>query len=265
MLSKLLNIHRPAGCVAAWDTDWRPEWRVALVASYKAHRVLVEDDELEIEHVPDTLSPQITAIAQILDACGIARIGFENFEADDVIASVAHQSGQSNLVVTSDKDLVQVVNNRTSILLQTTGGVEGWPVLGPKEVTSRFGVRPDQYLDYSVLRGDPSDGLPGITGIGEKTAAALISTFGSIENLQAACNSEEITRPLTSRIAQRIAEASDYIGAAKSVVKAEINLPVQQWTSTIPTNPHDPVALQALAKEWGVSKYVDAIYHALEG
>jgi 5'-3' exonuclease len=265
MVTKLVSTYRPSGLVAAWDNDWRPEWRVALVPSYKTHRLMPDEPDLAAEDVPDTLSPQITAIAQILDACGIARIGCENYEADDVIASVSHQSSSSNLIVTSDRDLLQVVSDKTSLLLQSTGGIDKWPILGPAEVESRFGVRPDQYLEYAVLRGDPSDGLPGISGIGEKTAAALVQSFETMKNLQAACLSDEISRPLTPRIAQRIIEASDYIDAAMSVVRPEINLPINQLNNAIPTDPYDPFELQELAKAWGVSKYVSALFQAFEG
>jgi 5'-3' exonuclease len=263
MVSKLVSIHSPSGLVAAWDTDWRPEWRVALLPSYKAHRVLVAADSSDDgggEDVPDTLSPQITAIGQILDAWGVARIGFDNFEADDVIASVAAQSRQPNVVVTSDKDLIQVINDRTSLLLQTTGGVEGWPILGPDEVLSRFGVRVNQYVDYAILRGDPSDGLPGVAGIGEKTAASLIAAFGDIEDVKVASLLTSPVKPMTPRIATRIQESVDYLDAAKEVVTAEVTLPVHHWEMSIPLEPLDPARLKQLGEEWGVTRYIDALF-----
>lgn len=269
MLGKLISIHGQSGLVAAWDTDWRPEWRVALIPSYKTHRLM--EPELEVselksgEDIPDTLGPQISAIAQILDACGIARIGCENFEADDVIASVAFQNKSESLVVTSDRDLLQVVSDRTSLLLQSAGGLDGWPIINPDEVRSRFGIRPDQYIDYAVLRGDPSDGLPGVSGIGEKTSANLISAFGSMESLRAACRSDVLEKPLTPRIAQRIQESGEYLEAAMSVVRAEVNLPVQNWDTSIPSEPRDRALLRSLGEEWGVTKYIHALYHALDG
>ena len=263
MVSKLVSIHSPSGLVAAWDTDWRPEWRVALLPSYKAHRVLMEEESGDGgggEDVPDTLSPQISAIAQILDACGVARIGFDNFEADDVIASVAAQSRQPNLVVTSDKDLIQVIDDRTSLLLQTAGGVEGWPILDPDEVLSRFGVKVNQYVDYAILRGDPSDGLPGVAGVGEKTAASLIAAFGTIDRVKAASFSSSPVKPMTARIATRIQESVDYLDLAKEVVTAEVTLPVHHWEMSIPLEPLDPARLKKLGDEWGVTRYIDALF-----
>jgi 5'-3' exonuclease len=278
MLTKMINIHSPSGLVAAWDTDWRPEWRVALMPSYKTHRLqLTTDPELASfgtdvdnaaqlnEELPDTLGPQIQAISQILDACGVARIGFENFEADDVIASVAAQSKQANLIVTSDKDLMQVVSDQTSMLLQTTGGVEGWPILGPEDVLSRFGVTVEQYVDYAVLRGDPSDGLPGVPGIGEKTAASLITAFGNIQNLVSASFSDPLMKPMTPRLADRIQESINYLEAAKTVITAEVSLPVQHWSTSLPLEPLDPADLTALSEQWGVDKYVKDLFQALAG
>ena len=139
MLTKLIVIHQPSGLVAAWDNDWRPQWRVELLPSYKTHRV--ESDQGE-EGAPDTLRAQIEAIAQILDAFGIARAGIDGFEADDVIASLTEQSGARCLVVTSDRDLIQVVNERVSLLLQVSGGVEGWPILDPVAIEAKYGVSP---------------------------------------------------------------------------------------------------------------------------
>lgn len=269
MLTKLVRIHSPSGLVAAWDTDWRPDWRVALIPSYKTHRIHAPTDsgphDLGVEELPDTLAPQIDAISQILDACGIARIGFENFEADDVIASVAAQSRQSNLVVTSDKDLIQVISDHTSIVLQTNGGVDAWPILGPEDVLSRFGVTVDQYVDYAVLRGDPSDGLPGIRGIGDKTAASLITAFGTIESVITASRADNPAKPLTPRLAANIQESIGYLDDAKMVITAETSLPVQHWDTSIPSEPLDPGELSALAQEWGVDKYMAELFQAFDG
>lgn len=255
MLSKLSVTHNPRGLVAAWDTDWRPEWRVALLPSYKAHRVADSDDETE--DIPDTLGPQIDAIAQLLDACGIARIGFENFEADDVIASVAAQEQPASLVVTSDKDLMQVVSHKTSLLLQSKGGVDAWPIIGPHEVRERFGVAVEQYVDYATLRGDPSDGLPGISGIGEKTAASLISKHQSLEALIEAANTQPIEKPLTPKMAERIIAGTDYLFSAREVITAETDLPVSNWQVDIPDEPRDRQNLNYLAKAWGVERTIN--------
>lgn len=267
MLTKLRQLHSPSGIVAAWDSDWRPQWRVDLIPSYKAHRV---EDEQSLESVsekgheilPDTLAPQIGAIAEILDAIGVTRIGIPGYEADDVIASVTSQSQMSNLVVSSDKDLVQVISDKTSMLMQTTGGIENWPILGPQQVVDKFGVPVTGYLDFAVLRGDPSDGLPGIGGIGNKTAASLISSFGSIEQILELINAGRIEKPLTTRLAERILEGTDYIQRAQRVVTAESGLPIPNTGIAIPSIPHDPDRLTNLATEWGIEKFIDQFLNA---
>ena len=262
MLTRLIVIHQPAGLVAAWDNDWRPQWRVELLPSYKTHRV--ESDQGG-EGVPDTLSPQIDAIAEILDAFGIARAGIDGFEADDVIASVANQSGGRCLVVTSDRDLIQVVNQRVSLLLQVSGGVEGWPILDPAAIETKYGVCPADYLAMAALRGDPSDGLAGITGIGDKTACALVNEFGNLDAIVLAAAADTFTKPLTPLLAERITSGTTYLELALAVITAETRLPVHQWSVDIPYEPVDAQALEALAVRWGVEKYVAELLQAALG
>ncbi len=259
MLTKLIALHNPSGLVAAWDNDWRPAWRVELVPGYKTHRVQSGEGG---EEVPDTLSPQIDAIAAILDAWGVARIGIDGFEADDVIASVAAQHKGPSFVVTSDRDLIQVVNDRVSLLLQVTGGVEGWPLLDPGDIEKKYGVSPTDYLAMAALRGDPSDGLPGIAGIGDKTACALVTEFGNLDTLVAAAGAATFEKPLTPRLAQRVTLGAAYLEAALAVITAETRLPVSQWSVDIPYEPLDVDALDALAVHWGVEKYVAELLQA---
>ncbi len=262
MLAKLITIHHPSGIVAAWDNDWRPAWRVELVSSYKTHRVQTSDGS---EDVPDTLSPQIDSIAAILDAWGVARIGIDGFEADDVIASVTAQHHGASLVVTSDRDLIQVVDDRVSLLLQVNGGVEAWPVLDPSAIESKYGVSPTDYLAMAALRGDPSDGLPGIPGIGDKTACALITEFRTLDKLVTAARAATFEKPLTPRLAQRIQTGSAYLASALAVITAETRLPVSQWSVDIPYEPRDAGALESLATQWGVEKYVAELLQAALG
>lgn len=262
MLTKLITIHHPSGIVAAWDTDWRPAWRVELIPTYKTHRVEKTSGQ---EEIPDTLSPQIDAIAAILDAWGVARIGFDSFEADDVIASLAAAHQGRSLVVTSDRDLIQVVTDQVSLLLQVTDGVENWPVLDPRAIESKYGVTPSNYLAMAALRGDTSDGLPGIAGIGDKTASALVSAYPKLEDLMRACNSAAFDKPLTPRLAERIISGRDYLEAAMAVITAETRLPVSPWSLEVPYEPVDIRALRDLAAHWGVEKYVDKLLQAALG
>jgi 5'-3' exonuclease len=262
MLTKLITIHHPSGIVAAWDNDWRPAWRVELVPSYKTHRLEVPSG---LEEVPDTLSPQIDAIAGILDAWGVARIGIDGFEADDVIASVAVQHHGRSFVVTSDRDLIQVVTDRVSLLLQVSGGVENWPLLDPEAIESKYGVSPNNYLTMAALRGDASDGLPGIAGIGDKTASALVNAYTNLSALIEASGAANPEKPLTPRLAERISAGKNYLEAAMAVITAETRLPVSAWNSEVPYEPIDMQALNELAVTWGVEKYVDELLQAALG
>ena len=195
-LARLVDAHRPAGIVACWDDDWRPAWRVDLIPSYKAHRVADAGDPA-VEAEPESLGPQAEAIAHVLDAWAIPRWGVPGYEADDVIGSVVAQTDRPCVVVTGDRDLVQVIGPTTRVLLTVNGGMEKWPLLDESAAADRFGVPPQAYVDLAVLRGDPSDGLPGVPGIGAKTAVALVSAFGPLEAILDAARRDPSIRPLT--------------------------------------------------------------------
>lgn len=257
-LARLIDRYQPGGVVAAWDVDWRPEWRVELIPSYKSHR-LATDEDLE-EEVPDTLGPQIGAIADLLDAWGIPVLGAEGAEADDVIGTLATSSNRKNpmIVVTSDRDLLQVVSPSVSLLQMANGGMDRWALLDPRSVEERYGIAPERYVDFAVLRGDPSDGLPGVRGIGEKTAAALITAFGSLDALLDAASTSPV-RPLTPRLAGALTDAREYIQAARAVVAVRHDVDMPRSPMDLPSVVHDPVRLGTRAAEWGVQRYVDEL------
>lgn len=256
MLTRLVNLHQTADVIACWDDDWRPAWRVELVPEYKAHRLA---DEAE---VPDTLGPQITALAEILDALGIPRIGRANYEADDVIASVTAHGNTDRIVVTNDRDLVQVIDDERKVRLHmmVPGGMDAWPLLDEKAAHERFGVEPRQYVDMAVLRGDPSDGLPGAPGIGVKTAIRLIQAFGDLDGvLRAALNA---TAPLTPRLAKTLCEHAESLRAARTVATAVTTLNIPR-TALSRRSPR-PRLLTQLTAEWGVERPIDEFGSALD-
>ncbi|HVC74761.1 MAG TPA: 5'-3' exonuclease, partial [Mycobacteriales bacterium] len=183
MIAFLVRSRRPDRLVACLDLDWRPAFRVAAVPSYKAHRVSPRGGET----VPDGLVPQIPVIMEVLDALGIAAVGADGFEADDVIGTIAHASTEPVEVVSGDRDLFQVVRDSPPVHVLYVGkGVRNLEVMGESEVADRYGVPGRGYADFAVLRGDPSDGLPGVKGVGEKSAAALVTKFGSLDAMVAA-------------------------------------------------------------------------------
>lgn len=257
-LARLIDRYQPGGVVAAWDVDWRPDWRVELIPSYKTHRLATEKD-LE-EEVPDTLGPQIGAIADLLEAWGVPVLGAEGAEADDVIGTLAKSGSRSNpmIVVTSDRDLLQVVSPAVSLLQMANGGMDRWVLLDSRLIEERYGITPERYVDFAVLRGDPSDGLPGVRGIGEKTAASLISAFGSLDALLDAARTEPV-RPLTPRLAALLTDGSEYIEAARAVVAVRRDLELPQIPMTLPSVVHEPARLATLALEWGVERFVDEL------
>ena len=178
MIAFLVRSRRPDRLVACLDLDWRPAFRVAAVPSYKAHRVSPRGGET----VPDGLVPQIPVIMEVLDALGIAAVGADGFEADDVIGTIAHASTEPVEVVSGDRDLFQVVRDSPPVHVLYVGkGVRNLEVMGESEVAAKYGVPGRGYADFAVLRGDPSDGLPGVKGVGEKSAAALVTKFGSLD------------------------------------------------------------------------------------
>lgn len=259
-IARLRQRFSPSGLVAAWDADWRPQWRVDLIPSYKTHRVATEDDVKALEETPDTLGPQIGAIRELLEAWGVPVVGVEGYEADDIIATLA-KSYDNALVVSGDRDMVQVVSERTHVFLAVNGGMEKWPLLDPRAVRERYGVAPDQYVEVAAMRGDPSDGLPGVPGIGEKTATKLITEFGGLREVLGAAADDHVERPLTPRLAQLLNSHSDYLDAAVRVSTATTDVALPRISPLIPQRPANPKALEQLCTEWGVTRQV---YEAID-
>ena len=174
MLNKLIADEKPTHIVAAFDKGL-PAHRVALYAAYKAQR----------DRMPDDLRPQFELVRRVLAVNGIPVVEVEGEEADDVIATLARQAeerGEETVVVTGDLDLLQIVDDHTTVLT-TRRGISDLGRYDTAAVRERFGLAPKQLPDYRGLKGDPSDNLPGIPGIGEKTAAKLIQSAGSLDAL----------------------------------------------------------------------------------
>ena len=261
-VSRLVDAYAPAGVVACWDNDWRPAWRVALVPSYKAHRV-AEGADPGAEAEPETLTPQAEAIAALLEALGIPRWGVDGYEADDVIGSVVAQSGSPCIVVSGDRDLVQLVDGRSRLLLTVNGGMDAWPLLDPDGVRERFGVPPHRYVDLAVLRGDPSDGLPGVRGIGAKTAVSLVAAFGPLSAVLDAARLAPAERPMTPRLAEALLADADAVLRAERVARVVTDLGLPDVATPLPAQPADETALRSLAAAWGVERQVGEVRAAI--
>lgn len=251
-IDRLVKDHRPEHLVACMDADWRPKWRVDLIPSYKAHRVAEErpagPDE---EEVPDTLSPQVPVIEAVLDALGIARVGVEGYEADDVIGTFTARATGPVDIVTGDRDLYQLVDDASGVrVLYPLKGVGTLQVTDEAWLREKYGVDGSGYADLALLRGDPSDGLPGVAGIGEKTAAKLLAEFGDLAGILAAV--EDPRAKLTPAQRRRLTEARPYLAVAPKVVRVAGDVPLPDVDTALPRTPRDPAAVQALGERWGL-------------
>ncbi|WP_324278299.1 5'-3' exonuclease [Blastococcus brunescens] len=237
MTARLIAAHGPDRLVACWDDDWRPAFRVAALPSYKAHRVAVEGGE----EVPDELSPQVPVLVEVLAAAGVDRVGAPGFEADDVIGTLATRARGPVDVVTGDRDLFQLVDDAREVrILYTARGISDIEFVDEAAVAAKYGIPGRAYADFAVLRGDPSDGLPGVAGVGAKTAAALINEFGDLAGIRAAVARTVVPKPpLTAAVLKKMLAAADYLDAAPVVVAVAkaIDLPPVEEASPVPRRP----------------------------
>ena len=247
-IARLAEDYSPTHLVCCWDDDWRPQWRVDLIPGYKAHRVVEEVPAApDVEEVPDPLAVQVPLIREALDALGITVLGAPEAEADDVIGTLATGAGMPVEVVTGDRDLFQLVDDAAGVrVLYTARGVGRHERVDEAWVVEKYGVRADQYADFATLRGDTSDGLPGVPGVGEKTAAVLLQRFGDLAGIRAAANDE--AADLTAAQRRRLLEAGDYLDVAPRVVAVRRDLPLPREGFALPAVPRDPVAVEALSE-----------------
>ncbi len=264
MLASLVDRYRPTHLVACWDNDWRPAFRVAALPSYKAHRVA--DPLTQEEDVPDELAPQVPVIVDILTALGIPRIGSDGFEADDVIGTLTHASRGVRPVdiVTGDRDLFQLVDDAAGVRVIYTarGGVRDPDLVDEEFLLRKYAVTSGQaYADMSVLRGDASDGLPGVVGIGEKTAAKLIATYGDLGGLRDAVASGDPAIKGAQRT--RLESAAAYLDVAPNVVRVARDAPVPEVAADLPTAVADVRLLSKVVSEFGLTSSVNRVLAAL--
>jgi 5'-3' exonuclease len=266
MVSTLVTRFHPSDMVACIDQDWRPAWRVALLPTYKTHRLA---DQVATpgggappgEAEPPGLAEQVPIIFDALDALGIAALGAPEHEADDVIATLAERATMPVDVVSGDRDLFQVIDDDRAVrVLYTARGVNKLEVMDAAAVRRRYGIAPSQYADFATLRGDPSDGLPGVPGIGEKTAAGLLARFGSLDELLAAAAARDLR---LAGVAGKLNAARDYLTLAPGVVGTVRTLPLPAVDTTLPYRPPDTEKLAELAARWGIGNVLGRSMKAL--
>ncbi|HEX2154329.1 MAG TPA: DNA polymerase I [Acidimicrobiia bacterium] len=196
MLIKLLGDHHPEGIAVAWDVS-RKSFRTDQYPEYKAQR----------QKAPDHFRSQLALIDEVLDALQIPQVRLEGFEADDLIATLtrrAVEDGWDVLIVTGDRDAFQLIDGNVKVLY-TRRGITDTVIADSDYVIGRYGIGPDQYVEYAALRGDTSDNLPGVTGVGEKTASKLLLAHGSLEGIYEALEDQ------SPRLRQNLTEAREQV------------------------------------------------------
>jgi len=248
MITRLVRARHPARLVACLDADWRPAFRVAALPSYKAHRASADGEQ---EEVPPALAAQVPVIERVLTAAGVALAGAPGYEADDVIGTfTAHAPGPVE-IVTGDRDLFQLVDDAKPVLvIYTARGLTRLDIVDEAAITARYQIPGRAYADYAMLRGDPSDGLPGVAGVGDKTAAALVRTFGSVEAILEAIDKGHGGFPAGARA--KVAAARDYLAVAPAVVRVAADAPVPDVDGGLPVSPADPGMLTDLDTRFGL-------------
>lgn len=268
MIARLTTDYGATHLVACWDDDWRPQWRVDLIPTYKSHRVAeVVAGAPDVEVVPDALEAQIPMIRRVLDLAGIAVVGAANHEADDVVGTYASHADLPADVVTGDRDLFQVVDDDRQVrVIYTARGMKNLEVVTDAVVVGKYRVLPQQYADYATLRGDASDGLPGVAGIGEKTAASLLLEYGTLDGLLAAAADAE--SGLSASVRSKLAAAADYLEVAPAVVKIvrDLELPTleEAGAQLHPVEGDSRAELERLATEWNLGGSVKRLLEALD-
>jgi len=262
-IARLVTDYRPTHLACCWDEDWRPQWRVDLIPSYKAHRVeYVVATGPDVEQVPDPLEVQVPVIRDVLAAFGIAVVGAPGYEADDVIGTLATGAGMPVDVVTGDRDLFQLVDDDAEVrVLYIARGVGRHERVTNDVVRQKYGVDGRQYADFAALRGDPSDGLPGVSGIGEKTAATLLQRFGDMDGLRAAV--EDSDSDIAPSPRRKIRDAAGYLAVAPTVCEVARDIGLGSPDLTLPLTPVDPDGLIGLSQRWGLDSPVARLLEAL--
>jgi 5'-3' exonuclease len=264
MIARLVQDRAPDRLVCCMDADWRPAFRVAALPSYKAHRVAEDGGD----QTPDALEAQLPVIEAVLDAAALARCPVPGTEADDENGTLEERAAADGPVdiVTGDRDLFQLVDDRGPVaVLYTARGIRNLQVMGEKEVAAKYGIPGRGYGDYATLRGDPSAGLPGVPGVGDKTAAALVTRFGSVEGILAALDAgTDAGVPAGAR--RRLEAAREYLAAAETVVRVvpDIDAPeLAGLDDRLPARPRDAAALVELADTWNLGSPVNRLLNAL--
>ena len=239
-LARYANDRKPRHIAFTTDEDWRPDWRVELIPGYKEHRTA--------EPIPPALIPQVPIIMAALKAVGVDVVGLQGYEAEDIVASLAARVSPPIEIASGDRDLFSLVRGREVIVLYPQKG--GMVEVDEAEVSRRYSIPGRAYADYAILRGDPSDGLPGLPGIGDKTAAQMVTRYGSVEKMLAA---GVIRKP----------EHADYLRRAMKVVPPVADLEIEVPRGRRDRYPDEPEVVELMGRKYGIAGNLERLVKAL--
>jgi len=259
MTSKLINLYKPNRIVACLEGDWRPSWRVELFPDYKMNRL----DESGEEEEPDTLSPQIPILLDLLEALGFPMLGVDDYEADDLMATFAVNQPGPVRIVTGDRDLFQLVDDKRDVkVVYLAKGIANHDLVDLKWIEQKYEIPGDRYGLFAMIRGDASDGLPGIRGIGEKGAAVIAKQFTSLpEVMKAAAKDDE---RLTPSARKKLLESAEYAKIAPKLVHCALDVPLPKMDLALPKRPKNLDEIYQYQKDYGLGASVDRLISALK-
>jgi len=258
MITRLLRARHPTRLIACMDASWRPAFRVAALPSYKTHRANPDGSE----QIPAALNVQLPIIVDVLSATGIVMAWADGYEADDIIGSLAAQATEPVEIVTGDRDLFQLVDDERHIEIAYIGkGVGNLELMDEAAVAAKYHIPGRSYAAFAALRGDPSDGLPGVPGVGEKTAAALVRVFGSVAAMLAAIDAGHGGFPAGSRA--KLVAARNYLEACMPVVLVATDAPVKLEHGDLPSTPSDPARVADLDERFALGSSLGRLLAAL--
>jgi len=258
MSARLINQYQPSRLVACLEGDWRPSWRVELFPGYKANRV----DESGEEEEPDTLGPQIPILLDILEALGIPMVGVDDYEADDIMATFSVKERGPTYVATGDRDLFQLVDDKRRVkIVYLAKGISNHDLVDRAWIKNRYEIPGERYALFAMLRGDASDGLPGVRGIGEKGAALIANNFATIEDALAAAHAGD--EKLTPALRKKLIEGADYVAIAPKLVHCALDVPIPSMSIAMPTRPEDMSQIWSYKEQYGLGSSVDRMIAAL--
>lgn len=259
MTARLINFYNPNRIALCLDGDWRPSWRVELFPDYKSNRLVGDEDEDE----PDTLTPQIPVIIDLFESLGFPIVGADDYEADDVIATLTSHEPGSVRVATGDRDLFQIVSDEKDVkIVYLAKGISSHDLVDESWIADKYQIPGDRYALFAMIRGDASDGLPGIKGIGEKGAAHLANQFPDMESLLTDVTGKSPKTP--EKFVKKILSDLDYAKKATRLVTCASDVRLPEIDLTVPKEPSDSSNLQKLEMDFGLKTSIQRLKSALK-